>query len=409
MSERLDDLLFIALEGGELPADATEEERREVAHILEARAFLGRAAAEVDDELTTAMPVARARFQRFLDAETRPVPVEPRVPREPGRRRLLPWGRELAIPRAAAIGAPVLLLAAFALVAVVVLNNAFRDVEVALAEGDYFQGEGVVREARPSDGGVEVVVETGAGRFAVNVAAGSRIQRDGIDTDTSALVPGTVVVVDGVVGDGRRVQASSVLIGSHTPPLPQPLFRPPEERGPLEGAVILFRLAGDGDFGELVLEGPDGRRVVVPVDGVSLENLIRRYSTALGERIVVTPVPGTRLFRIDFPDADSGGQNDLTPPPPPAGRPALVTVRGVVLEGIPGGVLLATADGRLKVGIGVGTKRLVDSSGLTREALRDGAGFVGHAVVVVGHPGPRDGQFVAAVVIVGPEIRVPQR
>jgi len=58
MSERLDDLLFIALEGGELPADATEEERREVAHVLEARAFLGRTAAEVDDELTTAMPVA---------------------------------------------------------------------------------------------------------------------------------------------------------------------------------------------------------------------------------------------------------------------------------------------------------------------------------------------------------------
>lgn len=403
MSDRIDELLALALEGAQLPADVTDAERQELEQLLESRTLMRRAAAGLEEELNAAMPVARARFQRFLDAETRPAPVQPREAAEQGH-RLLPWGPAFALPRVALISAPVLVLAAVALVAVVVLNNAFGDVEVALAEGDYFQAEGVVREARPADGGLEVVVETGAGRFSVDVAADARIQRDGVDADSSALMPGTVVVVDGLVGQGRRVKASNVLIGSHTPPLPQPLSRPPDDCGPLEGAIVLFRLAANGDVGEVVLKGPGGGPFVVPVDGVSVEGLLRRFPTALGQRIVLTPIPDTRLFRIDFPASDQGSPSDLEPPSPAAGRPAL-TIRGVVLEGAREGVLLATRDGRIKVGTGPGTRLLANSSGLGGDELRDRASLVGHVVVVVGHPVGQDGQFVAAVVIVGPKLR----
>lgn len=400
-TDRLDELLDLELMGDDLPDDLTSDEREELDTLLQARLTLESSKESVEAELNAALPVAKARFERFLSVEQQPASVNR------GEKQRGWFGRALAIPRFAAIGAPALALGAIAVLALFLLNSSFRDVDVAVAlsEGDYVQFEGTIGKATTVGDRVELTLDSGAGSFQVTVAGNTRILRDGFVSSMSALTPGAVVVVDGVVGGEQKVVAGNVLFGTHVPPEPARLQQYDGQREPIRGGIVLFRLPQDGLVGELVLQVGPGRRVVIPVDGHSLESLLRRFSTALGETVVVTPIPGSPLFRIEVP----GNGVLLEPPTPADGRPALVTLRGVVLEFGPDGAVLVTQNGRENVIVTPETKILGQDSGLTPLQLGDRNSIVGHGAAVVGFHDEVAGGFVADLVIIGQSAAPPQR
>ena len=77
--DRLDDLLGRSLDTGAIPADATPEERAELAPLLARGAELRQNGSIVRTEADASMPTARARFQRHLEAQ-RPSPAPMPVP-----------------------------------------------------------------------------------------------------------------------------------------------------------------------------------------------------------------------------------------------------------------------------------------------------------------------------------------
>ena len=74
--DRLDDLLERTLAAGEIPTDATAEERAQLQPLLGRARELRLNASTVRAEADATLPTARARFQRHLESQ-RPAAVAP--------------------------------------------------------------------------------------------------------------------------------------------------------------------------------------------------------------------------------------------------------------------------------------------------------------------------------------------
>lgn len=396
---------------GQIPGDATPEERREVEVMLRAAQVLDEASARVRDEAQSSMPVARARFERFLAEQREPVGA-PVTTREP-RRGLLGWfGRH---PRMAALTSSAVGLVLLLVVALAGGRPFFSDTQSAYASeldpGDYVQIEGVVTRVRDGET-PRLAVQSEFGTIEVDLdEVTSLVDENDQPAELTALAAGRRVIVSGLVDRDHRVRAATLalLAGEVQPPRPVDFERPHELPAGVIATIVWFSQSEDGTRGKLAVETRDGRRLVVDVDAASIAGLLHRHSAGPGVVVELFQPPEAPpgVFAIRFSE----------PPPEPdaglhCGRPAsdrhyLLNVCGVVIERDDGRLRVETREGVLDVGLRRGTRFVLGpDSGLRLADLRDPEAGIGHFVAISGGPARDDGIIMADIVVVGKAARI---
>ena len=167
--DRLDELLDVALTTGELPADATNEERAELAPLLQTVSALEEPAAQAAAEAADTMPVARARFERFIASESAPAAGPAIRTRGSGPlARLFGSMRPLAVTGVAA-GVVLLVVAAF-LGSDLLLSDTSSAYALDADPGDYVQIDGVVTEVSDGDDGLRLRLESDGGYIEIELS-----------------------------------------------------------------------------------------------------------------------------------------------------------------------------------------------------------------------------------------------
>ena len=277
--DRITRLFDEARRTGQLPADATPEERAEVEAMLRAARLLDEAASGVSAEARASMPVARARFERFLAAQA---VAKGQAPMRQERRGLFGWfGRH---PRMAALASSAVGLVLLLVVAVAGGRPFFSDTQSAYASelepGDYVQIEGVVTRVRDGET-PRLAVQSQFGTIEVDLdEVTSLVGEDDQPADLSAVASGRRVIVSGLVDRDHRVRAATIaLSAAGVQPPPRRDFERPRELPPgVQATILWFSQSEDGGEGKLAVETPEGRRLVVRVDAESIAGLLRRAS-----------------------------------------------------------------------------------------------------------------------------------
>lgn len=427
-TDRIDELLAEALATGSVPSGVTAAERAEMERLLETTATLQSVRATVNAEASATMPTARARFERHIaaaGAAARPTAIPSTAPltlERPKRRGffvgLFALNRGFAATMsAAAIGL-------IAVLAVFLSQNAFQSVETASAQvltpGDYVQVEGVVSEAK--DGRVSVHSEFGDFDFAIS--SDTSIVSGEASGSASSVEPGASVLIGGLVGKNRVVAASTVAVSTMTriEPTRLKLVQLKELRPNLVGKVTLLTISPDGTKGRVHIDTGDGQRFVVPVDGQSAEELIQRFSTAIGAKVevgaAVDSKPGT--FRLRVQDTPPPASPPVSPavtrpagsPPVPTAAPGVtndpasprfVDVRGVILGRVGNTFRVQTLRGPVVVELRRTSRILPGQSGLTVEAILKGETALGHEITVTGGLDAATGHVIIDVAVLGPK------
>lgn len=418
MNDRIYALLEEALATGTIPSVATVSEREEIEGLLAAMGVLESVADGTRREAEASMPVARARFRRYVASEQAAMAT-------PQARRSWPWERLRLRTRGVAWVGSAAGVGVIVLAAVLLWQAAFNEPTSAYAQviqpGDYVQVEGVVEET--NDGVLSL--QSALGDVDVEVDDATTVVDAETAQEVSAVKPGDRVLVSGIAGRDRRLRAQTLAVGGEPGQLPKVVtFRQLERlRANLEGQVITYTISSDGTQGAVLIDAGDGERFLVRVDAASAARLLERASTALGQRVRVVEESGVTsgTFTLDVPvmpvpdPARTPAEGERTPTD--RARPGLVSVRGVIvnvqmraatesdriLEGL---VTIQTPRGPVPVVVRATTQVLPGESGLTRGAgLRGEAN--GHAIHVSGGIDKETGQVVADVIVLGAKVERP--
>lgn len=402
MSDRLDALLERALAGHPLPADVTAEERLELERLLAAADVARASVTAIEAELEAARPAARARFERFLEAETRPRPA-PSI----ARRRWEGWFGMPRLAGAAGLAAVLILVAAGALF---LSRGAFDGPESALAAvlepQSYAEVQGVVTAIEGEGANRVLRVQSALGEVDVAFDQETSVVAAGEAVEASAIVPGAEVLVGGVVTPERSITARTLAIHAARAEVPESIRARelPAGRGPVEGVVIVFQLLPSGERARVVIRGEQGT-FVATVGPRAVRELLSVEGGPLGASIELRPdAPGTGLFllRLLRATADPSAPG-ATPQATPATRDGLVRISGTILERRATVLRVRTPAGRIAtVVITRHTRVLLGESGLTLTDFRAGETIIGHTVVVSGGIA-EGGRINADVLLIGPK------
>lgn len=420
--DRLDALLDAALATGAVPDDATAEERDAILAMLGRASALRAAGAVIENEATESMPVARARFERFLAADQRAL-TAPRATSRNERRGALArfFGRGPFVTVAWSTAA-VALLAVGGLAARALLFTSAETVQ-AFEPGDYVELAGVVADVPGAEG-------AGTGSFTVasefndvqvDISADTAVTNADGAAEALGIRQGTAVTVAGVVDTRGRVAARSVMVSPAGGPAPQrTTFKQLREVRPeLDGTIVTFALSADGQRGRVLLTSATGERLLVNVDGKSLERLLS-LTSGLGARVSVGQEPGQSRDEFSLSGVEPPAPA-VTPSPAPSGTttpaarrtppadsratPALASaarLAGIVTNREANVLTVETKAGPRLVVVTRETRILVGESGLLRERILDGSGaIVGHGVAVTGVVEKGTGRLRADVLIAG--------
>lgn len=384
---RMDHLLQRALETGDISVDATEDERAELEVLLAGAEHLANSRRNVTREADSARPVAKARFERFMQ-EQQPSNCGAHAPAPAaaaGWRRFFGGRTALGALATAAV---------VVLAALVVVPALFQDVDTASAQvlepGDYVQVTGVV-SAEPGADALELQSPFGP----VTIAFGDTSEVvDGEDRlHPSQLGPGDEVTVDGIVGEDRRVRATTLARAARgaTPPPERPIERLRDFREGLEGRVVSFALSEGSSEGRVLIETPRGDRVLVDVDAVTVERLLNAGDAAVGLSIrIERPVESERRFQA-LPIAT-----------PPGGGQAPFLAQGQITAAADGTLAVESLRGSLRVRVTEATRIATGASGLTREDFLTGSeNVIGQRIAVSGRVDAATGALEAHVIVVG--------
>lgn len=387
--DRLDDLLERALETGEIPADATAEERTDLAPLLAGARELKLNAARVSAEADGAMPTARARFQRHLAGQASS--NAPVVPVSSPQRGV--FGRFFA-GRAMTFATSGVALAVVAVLAIVVLRP-FSSPETAsaLEIDDYVQLEGVVSET--SDGFVTVQAPD-IGDLEVALSAETSVTTaDG--AAAGDLSRGDSVLVSGVVTDKRAIKATNVAVSKNQAAPPpgseRKLSLLKDLRPGLEGRISVLSLSPDGREGRVVILTPSGGRILVPVAPASMDQFLASEESGIGVAVRVEEgaSPSDGLFELSIIERDG----------PATQRPQFQNVRGVVVGRNMNVLQVRTDRGVIPVVLRPLTSVRFGQSGLTPEDLRGGETVVGYEISIAGNPeGAESRRLIASLIVV---------
>lgn len=440
-SERIDRLLDEALATGAVPSGATPEERAEVEQLLRAAGVLRISRAQAEQESGGSMPVARARFERFMASAASPAP-----PRRRGRIGAGLFGWLFVAHRAMGTAATAAALAIVATVALFVSQNAFDGVETATAQvltpGDYVQVGGVVAGATGAGEQRTVKVSSEFGDVEVALSSITSVVDDDAARDPSSIKKGDTVLVSGLVQKDRTIAAQTLAVSAETaPPPPKPQIRELKNFRPgIVGRVVLVSLGEDGQKARAVLD-VRGELLLVRISERSLRVLLQGGSSPLGIIVAVGQDPGLPpgVFTLALADAPGSTRPSPTPEgkatvtrspgatpggePSPARSPAAATstqasagesatpapplkftgFKAIVL-GRQGNILqVESAKGVVKVVVRLETRLVIAGSGLAREALTSTEAIVGHEVTISGSL--VEGRVVADLIVFGPKVR----
>jgi hypothetical protein len=420
-NDRLDDLLDAALDTGAVPPEANAAQRAELELLLANARVLTAAAARAQSEAAAAMPVARARFERFLDTQQRTAtPISP--PAAPAKRRAF-LGGVFAAHRALSLGAAAVLVVGVVLAAVgsqMFFGGA--ETAAALVPGDFAQVSGVVTSVSGESDTRTVHVATDVGDLDIAVDADTSVVDDQAATDASAITPGTRVVVAGTVLDKRKIAARTLALSAglvSARPAAVTLKELKALRSGLSGSVVSISLAPNGVRARVVIETASGERYLVIVNAKSAERLLA-LQRSLGARVRVTAM-AAGLFTLEVdqpaspPDATpAAGDTPARATPTsaatsvastltPVAAPTLPAVQGVITARVANVLTVQTAGDAVQVVITADTRILFSESGLTLAAIRTGETVIGHSVQVQGGLERRNGRLVADTIVVGPK------
>ncbi|MEO6397800.1 MAG: hypothetical protein ABIP13_04985 [Tepidiformaceae bacterium] len=401
-TDRHDELLQRSLASGAVPADTTASERAELEPLLAVASAATRLRPAVQAESQAALPTARARFQRYVAAESAAAVLPGSVP--PGPRFL---GRVFAANRALTMAVSVGVIGLFALLAVVA-SQSFGGVETAAAqvldESDYAQIQGVITATTGEGATRTATLSSDFGDLQLALGELPGITNADQVLDTSTLKAGDSVTVAGTVtkkDNTTSVAARSVAVGkSNANPAAKPrLIQLRELRKGLEGRVTVFAVAKDGKAARVVLDTGNGEQFIVPVAAGSLAELLSANEALVGRRVTVSHEVGSPK-----------GEFTLTAVPlstaPVGSRLGLSGVAGVILSREGNFLRVQTERGPAQVLLTAQTRIVIGpGADLSVERIRTGNAAVGHAVVIQGGVDRTTGRLTADVVWVGASTR----
>lgn len=423
-SERIDRLLDEALITGAVPSGTTPEELAEVERLLRAAGALRISRAQAEQEAAGSMPVARARFERFMASAGTAAP-----PARRGRIGAGLFGWLFVAHRAMGTAAMAAAIAIVATVALFVSQNAFDGVETATAQvltpGDYVQVGGVVAGATGAGDQRTVKVSSEFGDVEVALSSITSVVDDDAARDPSSIKKGDTVLVSGLVQKDRTIAAQTLAVSAETaPPPPKPRIRELKSFRPgIVGRVVFVSLGEDGQRARAVLD-VRGELLLVRINERSLRILLQGGSSPLGIFVAVGQDPGLPpgVFTLALTDAPGSTR----PSPTPEGK-ATVTAspeathtstgetatpapplkftgfKGIVLGRQGNIVQVESAKGVVKVVVRLETRLVIAGSGLAREALTSTEAIVGHEVTISGSL--VEGRVIADLIVFGPKVR----
>ncbi len=423
-SERIDRLLDDALATGAIPSAATPEERAEVERLLGAAGALRISRAQAEQEAAGSMPVARARFERFMASAGSAAPPERR-----GRIGAGLFGWLFVAHRTMGTAATAAAIAIVATVALFVSQNAFNGVETATAQvltpGDYVQVGGVVAGATGVGEQRTVKVSSEFGDVEVALSSITSVVDDDAARDPSSIKKGDTVLVSGLVQKDRTIAAQTLAVSAETaPPPPKPRIRELKSFRPgIVGRVVFVSLGEDGQKARAVLD-VRGELLLVRINERSLRILLQGGSSPLGIFVAVGQDPGLPpgVFTLALTDAPGSTRPSPTPEgkatvtaSPEATRPStgetatpapplkFTGFKGIVLGRQGNIVQVESAKGVVKVVVRLETRLVIAGSGLARETLTSTEAIVGHEVTISGSL--VEGRVIADLIVFGPKVR----
>jgi hypothetical protein len=392
---RLDALLARALTEGRVPADASPDEAEALRRYLGAAGLLTEARADVTAEAEASMPVARARFERFVASRRERAAVAAKPPRRGSTSLFV--RRPLWLSAAASL---VVLAVGAAFAARALFSGADTASAQVLEPGDYVQFQGVVSQA-PADTSSSLTVATDFDEgVEVTLEDTTSILEGESPAAPAALAVGAPVAITGEVDEGGRVVARSVAFVREVRPAPDqaPIERLKHLAHDLNGTIVHFVLNAEGSAGKVVIVTAEGHRLLVEVDGVAAERLFRLVRV-LGTEVTLTPSKDGAPSLDLRPATPGDGPPSATP-----GAPTLSSLEGVITGRTFNVLEVETARGPVKVVLTRRTRIVLGESGLLREAfLRGEASAIGHTVVISGNVDKDTRRIVADVLSIGPD------
>lgn len=394
--DRMDELLQQALETGAIPADATAEERAELAPLLAASSALKLNATRVAAEANAAVPTARARFQRHLEQQRRDAAPPARTAVRGGQSSGGFFGSFFG-SRVFAMSGAVATIAVIAILALVVLQP-FSSVETAsaLTVDDYVQLEGVVSA---NDGSTLTVQSPAVGDIAIAVNDQTALSDENGERALATLKAGDPVLVSGIVTAKRAVTASNVAVAANqaTPAagVDSDVTQLKKFRDGLVGSVRVLSLSPDGSRARVLLVTAK-ERLLVDIDARSMDQFLAANPRPLGAlvRILDAPDLPKGVFRIEA--APPAG---ATPAPTTTG-PQFQNVRGLVVSRAANVLMVRTDRGTVPVVVRRTTTIRFSDSGLTLQDVLSGEAVVGHEISVSGNLENANSRRITATLIV---------
>lgn len=412
--DRFDALLARALATGLIPEEATEAERAQLEPLLRTGAILEQAGARTNREASASMPIARARFERFLVAETQKATPSPSAatPRAGFFSRIAHANRGLLLAGGAVAIGVVAVLAVFGSQAFL-SGTQTADAQV-LVPDDFVQVQGIVTAVANPGAAETLTLQSEFGKVTVALSESTSIVEDGSGAAPGSIAVGDTVVVGGVVGSGSDVAAQTIAITAMQakPPRQSKALQLTKLLPNLQGRILVLAVASDGQSAHVLLEAANGTRYYFAVQPEAAARLLTASATALGARVSVTNGvnPNDSIFDLDLEPAASstpapGASEASSCPRVSAAQPAFAGVCGVVLSR-QGNVLDVVDSSHVvhKVVIRPSTRILLGESGLTARAIRAGDSVIGHAIVVSGGLEGSTGRVVADLVVVGKKL-----
>jgi len=372
---RIDHLLDAALRTGAIPAEATPEERAELEVLLAGAKELKLNAATVDAEARTAMPAARARFERHLLEQRIPEPIATKASGPSLFSRLFGGRPMMVATSAAAVGVIVL-------VALLVLQPfAATETASALTVDDYVQVQGVVST---TENGVVTVQSPELGDLDVAIDESTAVTDEQGVRETAHLRAGELVLVSGIVTQKRAIAATNVAVAKDqaTPQAAAkgriPLLKTLRES--LQGSISLFTLSPDGTRARVLVANANAK-FLVDVDPEAMDQFLVENPGPIGARVRIVEAPelAPGVFRLEplKPPADS-----------PTARPGTAqfeNVRGVVTARAGNVLTVQTERGPVAVVVRLGTVIRVGPTALTPREVAEGEKAIGMEVSVSGN------------------------
>lgn len=400
-ADRFDDLLARALAAGAIPPEATEDERARLASLLQAGAVLEQTGARTHLEASAAMPVARARFERFLAGEPQRA-----LPAASGQHPRGFFGRLLHPNRGLLLAGAAVAVGLIAIVGVFAGQSLVTGTDTASAQvlmpNDYVQVQGVVKSVTPQGSTTLVDLQSEFADVKLVVSPDTSVV-NGSGGQVSDIKAGEMLLVGGLVNSDQSVAAQTVAVSAQKQAAPkQSRLQALKKFMPnLQGRVILLAVSRDGSTARVLIQAPNGTRYIVNVYPKTAERLLTASSTVIGANVLVSEgeVPNDGIFALSESATPAGASG--CPVTAVTSRPAFVGVCGVIAAR-KGNVIFVIDANRTthRVVITTQTRILLGESGLTRVTVREGKSVVGHTIAVTGGYGA-DGRVIANVVVVG--------